>query len=226
MLKSKRRQFGSIRVKAPMAYPGETIGLMGGTFNPPHDGHVTVSRTAMRRLGLDRLWWVVTPGNPLKSNDELPDLESRMAACRRLLRDPKVVITAFEAQLGTPYTAATLEFLKLRYPAVRFVWVMGADNLAGFHRWQRWRDIAKMMPMAVVDRPGWRWRAQTSPTARRFRTLQSPESRAKILATGSGRGWTLLTTRLSPLSSTELRRGAATAPTPDRACDSILKTDI
>lgn len=211
MLKSKRRQFGSIRVKAPLAFPGQLIGVMGGTFNPPHEGHVTVSRTAMRRLGLDRLWWVVTPGNPLKTQGGLPDIEARMAACRRLISDPRVEITAFEAELGTPYTAATLEFLKLRFPAVRFVWVMGADNLAGFHRWQRWRDIATLMPMAVVDRPDWRWRALSSQAARRFRGLQVPESRARTLVSGgkrrAGGGWTLLSTRLSPLSSTDLRRG-------------------
>ena len=118
---------------------------MGGTFNPPHEGHVLISHTAIRRLGLDQLWWVVTPGNPLKVNDELPPLADRMALCQRIVDDSRVIITGFEADLATPYTAATLAFLKQRFATTHFVWVMGADNLAGFHRWQRWRGIAEMI---------------------------------------------------------------------------------
>jgi nicotinate-nucleotide adenylyltransferase len=211
---SPRPPFGSISVKTPLAFPGERIGIMGGSFNPPHAGHLTVGRTAMRRLRLDRVWWLVTPGNPLKANDGLPPLEARMAACRALGLGRREIVTGFEAALGTPYTAATLAFLKRRFPGVRFVWVMGADNLAGFHRWQRWTSIARSMPLAVVDRPGWRWRALASPAAGRLARGRTPEGRAPLLPTeGQGR-WTLLTTRLSPISSTALRAGDGLAHTP------------
>ncbi len=152
------RRFGSLAVRTPLALPGQRIGIMGGSFNPPHAGHLAVSETALRRLDLDRLWWVVTPGNPLKSKDGLPPLASRIAACRALLSDPRIEVTGFEADLGSPYTAATLAFLKSRFPRTHLVWVMGADNLASFDRWQDWRRIAALMPIAVVDRPQWRLR--------------------------------------------------------------------
>lgn len=215
MHKSRRPPFGSIRVKTPLAYPGERIGIMGGSFNPPHAGHATVSQTALKRLGLSRIWWLVTPGNPLKANGGLPDLDARMAACRVYARSPREVVTGFEADLGTSYTAATLAFLRLRHPGVRFVWVMGADNLAGFHRWQQWREIARTMPMAVVDRPGWRWRALSSPAARRLADNRMPENRAAGLATrrarhGGSAGWSLISTRLSEQSSTNLRNRGIT----------------
>ena len=108
---------------------------------------------------------MVTPGNPLKGRDGLPPLEERMAASRRLVTDPRIKVTGFEAALGTPYTYETLRYVTRRFPGMHFVWVMGADNLAGFHRWQRWRDIARLVPMAVVDRPGWRLAALASPAA-------------------------------------------------------------
>ena len=137
----------------PPTTPGLRIGLLGGSFNPPHLGHLHVARTALARLGLDRLWVLVTPGNPLKSATDLATLGRRLAATRRLLEDPRIVVTALEAGFGSPYTWRTVERLALRAPSVRFVWVMGADNLAGFHRWQYWRRIAKTVPIAVVDRP-------------------------------------------------------------------------
>lgn len=213
MHKSSRPHFGSIRVKTPLAFPGERIGIMGGSFNPPHAGHATVSRTALKRLGLSRIWWVVTPGNPLKANGGLTGLTERMDACRKLARRPREIVTGFEAELGTSYTAATLAFLRLRHPGVRFVWVMGADNLAGFHRWQQWPTIPRQMPMIVIDRPGWRWKALASPAARRFAPSRLPEQRAGTLgrqaieptAKRNGAGWSLVSTRLSDLSSTELR---------------------
>lgn len=202
---SRPPSFGAIRVKTPLAFPGERIGVMGGSFDPPHAGHALVSQTALKRLRLSRIWWLVTPGNPLKSRGGLPDLAMRMAACRRLARGPREVVTGFEAELGTSYTAATLTFLKQRHPGVRFVWVMGADNLAGFHRWRQWPSIPRLMPMAVIDRPGWRRRAVASPAARRFAAARVPEERAATLPGRRDAGWALLTARLSDLSSTELR---------------------
>jgi nicotinate-nucleotide adenylyltransferase len=203
--RSRPGRLGWVQAKTPLAMPGQRIGILGGTFNPPHVGHVQISHIAMARLQLDRLWWLVTPGNPLKSNGTLPPLAERMAACRRLVSSPRIAITGFEAELGTPYTAATLEFLTRRYPLTRFVWIMGADNLASFHRWQRWRNIAAHVPIAVVDRPNWRFPALASPAARAMADARLPEREAVLLPLCPAPVWTLLSGPLSPLSSTALR---------------------
>lgn len=208
--KSQPHSFGSIEVRTPLVVPGQRIGVMGGSFNPPHEGHLIVARTALKRLQLDWLWWLVTPGNPLKTHDDLAPLDARMSAIRSMTSDPRMVLTSFEDQLGTPYTAATLSFLKLRYRSARFVWVMGADNLATFHRWQRWRDVATTMPFAVVDRPGWCLAALASPAARVLAKYRIDEANASSLALCQPPAWTFLTTRLSPLSSTELRSRGVT----------------
>jgi nicotinate-nucleotide adenylyltransferase len=181
---------------------------MGGSFNPPHDGHRVAAEAAMKRLGLDQVWWLVTPGNPLKSQGGLSSLGGRMGLIRTFARGPRMKITSFERELGTPYTAATLAFLKRRHPAVRFVWIMGADNLASFDRWQHWRRIAATMPIAVVDRPGWRHAALASPAAQALSHSRLPETEARSLADRKPPAWMLLTIRLSGLSSTALR-GAA-----------------
>jgi nicotinate-nucleotide adenylyltransferase len=202
------RDFGSLTVKTPLVFPGQRIGIMGGTFNPPHEGHAIVAETAVKRLGLDQLWWVVTPGNPLKQNGGLPPLDARMSAARKLARGPRMKVTGFEAELGTPYTAATLAFLKRRYPGVRFVWVMGADNLASFDRWQHWRGIAQSLPIAVVDRPGWRLKALAGPAASAFAKARISETQSRQLAMMPAPAWTFLTSRLSGLSSTAIRNRA------------------
>lgn len=202
----RRQSFGSLRAKTPLALPNETIGLMGGTFNPPHDGHLVVAQTALKRLGLSRVWWLVTPGNPLKDHADLAPLTTRIKAIDNLHTNPKFVVTAFERPLNTPYTAATLSFLKRRYPATKFVWVMGADNLATFHRWQHWQTIARTFPMAVIDRPGWRFPALSSPAARALAPKRMSEHQAPGLPLAKPPAWAFLTTRLSSTSSTELRR--------------------
>lgn len=204
-----RHDFGALSVRPPHAYPGQRIGIMGGTFNPPHDGHRIVAETALRRLALDQIWWAVTPGNPLKSNGGLPPLANRMAAARRFARGPRMKLTAFERELGTPYTAATLAFLKRRFHGVDFVWVMGADNLASFHRWQHWRRITGLMPVAVVDRPGWRLKSLAGPAASALSRHRVPERFARLVAGMPAPAWTFLTSRLSELSSTKLRNHAA-----------------
>ncbi|MGQ0672680.1 MAG: nicotinate-nucleotide adenylyltransferase [Hyphomicrobium sp.] len=193
----------------PLALPRQRIGVMGGSFDPPHAGHLNVAETAMKRLGLDRLWWVVSPGNPLKATDGRPSQDERMAACRRLITNPRMEVTGFEAALGSPYTARTLAFLHRRYPGTFFVWVMGADNLAQFHRWQDWRGIAATTPIAVVDRPGWRLKALASPAAQALAASRRSEQQADALPNMPPPAWTMLTTRLSPLSSTALRQKPA-----------------
>jgi nicotinate-nucleotide adenylyltransferase len=190
-----------------MAAAGLRVGLMGGSFNPPHDGHRLISETARNRLGLDQVWWLATPGNPLKSNGGLPPLDQRMDACRRLTGDRRHTrITGFERELGTAFTAQTLGFLRRRHPHVRFVWIMGADNLAGFHRWQAWRRIAALMPIAVVNRPGWHLKALSSPAARMLAAARVPEAAAMGLPGMPPPAWTILHGPLSPMSSTEIRR--------------------
>jgi nicotinate-nucleotide adenylyltransferase len=209
-------RFDRTKARPPPAAPGQAIGLLGGSFNPPHAAHRLISEVARKRLGLDKVWWIVSPGNPLKKRSDTAPLAERLVLCRAMAKNPHIVITDFEADLQTPYTASTLAFLKTRNPLVRYVWIMGADNLATFDRWQRWREIFTMVPVAVVDRPGWRLKALASKAARAFAGSQVPEAEARGLAQRPAPAWTLLTGPLSHLSSTALRttakrRGASVA---------------
>ncbi len=209
-MRPPHRNTPGLLIKTPPATPGQRIGLMGGSFNPPHEGHLTVARAALRRLRIDQIWWIVSPGNPLKSHYALQPLADRMAACRALTHhDPKICVTGFEEDLKTAYTASTVAFLTRRYSTVDFVWVMGADNLATFHRWYRWRDIAARIPIAVVDRPGWHLKAVSSPAALALSRFRHDERGAASLPAHKPPAWTVLTTPLSHLSSTDLRRKTA-----------------
>jgi nicotinate-nucleotide adenylyltransferase len=192
----------------PAAAAHRRIGLMGGSFDPPHAGHRRIAETALRRLRLDSLWVLVSPGNPLKSRDGLDRLPQRLAATRALMAHPRIVVSSVEAAIGTRYTVDTLAVLTRRFPHARFVWVMGADSLATLHRWRAWRRIACLVPIAVVDRPGWRLAALASPAARALHRHRLDERHAARLPGHRPPAWALLSTRLSPLSSTELRRAA------------------
>ena len=216
MRRSAPFRFGSLKAKLPHAEPGQRIGLLGGSFNPPHAAHRLITEIAMQRLALDRVWWIVTPGNPLKSRSELLPLAERVGLARQLMTDPRVVITDFEKGLGSSFTAATLAHLRLRNPGVHFVWLMGADCLAGFHRWRQWREIFDAMPIAVIDRPGWRLPALASKAGRAFADRRLPEGRAATLAIEGPPRWALLTGPLSDLSSTEIRSKQGLAHHSDR----------
>lgn len=194
-------------VRLPLALAGQSAGLMGGSFNPPHAGHALVARTAMKRLALDRLWWIVTPGNPLKSRETLPPLAERVSLARKFARGPRDEVTAFESELGMAFTVDTLGALRARYRGVRFVWIMGADGLAGFHHWRHWRRIAALVPIAVIDRPGWRYRALSSPAAHALGRDRMPERCASNLASRRPPAWVYLTSPTSALSSTGIRAG-------------------
>ena len=198
-------QLSRLPVTLPPHAPGLKVGLLGGSFNPPHAAHRAISLFAMRRLGLDRMWWVVTPGNPLKSNRGLPPLELRMLAARRVARHPRIDVTGFEQQIGTRYTIDTLVWLTRRCPGVHFVWIMGADNLKQFHRWQGWRAIASLVPIAVVDRFGASLRATATPAVAALAQYRLPDVAAKSLATHAPPAWIFLHGLKSPLSSTEMR---------------------
>lgn len=192
-------------LKIPHVEPGMRIGLLGGSFNPPHEGHLNASLIALSRLRLDRLWWIVTPGNPLKDPGELEGLEQRIELSRRMASHPRIDITAFEARYKVRYTQDTLAILARSRPLANFVWIMGADNLATFHRWQNWRRIAAMMPIAVIDRPGSTLSCRSAPAAIALARWRVPESRAKNLATMQPPAWTFLHGPRSPLSSSAIR---------------------
>jgi nicotinate-nucleotide adenylyltransferase len=195
-------------LRFPHTEPGCTVGLFGGSFNPPHSGHRLVADTVLTRLALDQVWWMVTPGNPLKNHDELEPLANRVSSVEQIADHPRMRVTALEARLGTSYSARSVaRLLKLR-PHVRFVWVMGADNLAGFHRWQAWRSIFERVPVAVVDRPGATLSALWSPAAQTFARWRLPEARALRLAAMAPPAWTFLHAPRDPVSSTHLRAAA------------------
>ncbi len=188
----------------PKARAGMRIGLLGGSFDPPHRGHVHITREAMKRFGLDRVWWLVSPGNPLKAEGPA-SLERRMAAARAVMDHPRVEITDIEARLGTRYTAATLSALLPRYPGVRFVWLMGADNLAGFHHWDRWDWIMRQVPVGVIARPGERTAARHAPAAARFERSRLRGAEARRLPGATPPAWCFLNIPMVKMSSTELR---------------------
>lgn len=197
-------------MRVPMAAPNMRIGLLGGSFNPAHQGHRQISLAAMKRLGLDQVWWVVSPGNPLKETSKVPDLTSRVTAARKIARHPRIVVTGFEGARvkgarGSVYTIDTVRFLRRRYRSVDFVWLMGADNLVSFHRWRGWEKLFGLVPVAVLDRPGYRLKARASKAARRFASAALDESDAPGLAGAEPPAWTLLTLPLSGLASTTLR---------------------
>ena len=185
--------------------PGMHVGLFGGSFNPPHSGHLHVAETARIRLGLDRVIWLVSPQNPLKSARDTAPLAQRMAWVRDLARGPDMVVSDFETRAGLWWTVDTLRLLKVRHPGVKFVWVMGSDNLAGFHHWKGWTDIARLMPMAVVARPGSILGSRFAPTSTFFADRRVPASRAPVLAEMEAPAWVYLTAPLNPQSSTAIR---------------------
>lgn len=202
---------------------GMRIGLLGGSFNPPHDGHALITRLALKRLELDRVWWLATPGNPLKSSTGLAALNARIEAARRLDVGPRVVISDIEAQIDSRFTYDTLFWLRQRAPRVHFVWIMGADNLSQFHLWRSWRAIAGLVPIAVVDRPGSTLKAISSPAGAALARWRVPERDAARFATMAPPALIFLHGPRSGLSSTALRserRGAASWPRSLNECGS------
>lgn len=199
-----------LRSGLPYARPGQTIGLLGGSFDPAHEGHAHVTREALKRFGLDRVWWLVSPGNPLKTRGPAP-LEERIAAARAVIRHPRVTVTGIEAQLGTRYTAETLRALQQLYPRVHFTWLMGADNLAQFHLWENWREIMHRVPVAVIARPGERLSARMSKAAECFAQARLPARAAPLLPRAEPPAWCFVNIPMRDISSTEIRAARAAA---------------
>lgn len=194
---------------------GQRIGLLGGSFDPSHAGHLHITLMALQRFRLDRVWWLVSPGNPLKPHGPAP-LAERIAAARRLARDPRIVVTGIEARLGTRFTADTIAALKRRYPGVRFVWLMGSDNMVQFSRWDRWRGIADEVPIGVIARPGSRTQARTARSARILSAHRLPQHRAGQLADAEPPAWVLVNVPMTALSSSAIRAAVRSA---DRQSD-------
>ena len=201
---SPKKPVISERLLPPHA-PGMRIGLFGGTFDPPHQAHLAAALLALKRLKLDRVWWLVTPGNPLKNTHDLAPLNKRIAAAHALTHHPRIDVTGLEAVIKTRYTYDTLSWLKARCPGVRFVWIMGADNLRSFHRWQKWQKIVELVPIVVIDRLGPSLYAAASPAGNKLARTRIPEYDAAILPLRKAPVWTFLHGLKSPLSSTALR---------------------
>ncbi|MGR3661367.1 MAG: nicotinate-nucleotide adenylyltransferase [Paracoccaceae bacterium] len=184
--------------------PSLKIGLLGGSFDPPHNGHVHITLEALKRFQLDQVWWLVSPGNPLKSEGPAP-LKVRMQAARELMDHPRVRISDFEARVGTRHTADTLAALQAHYRRDRFVWLMGADNLASFHHWHRWQWIMENIPVGVMARPGDRISARTSPAANRYGRHRLRGREAALLATANAPAWCFINLPMINVSSTAIR---------------------
>ncbi|KIN75030.1 putative nicotinate-nucleotide adenylyltransferase [Sulfitobacter noctilucae] len=193
-----------MRHQFPYAAAGQTVGLLGGSFDPAHEGHAHITREAMKRFGLDRVWWLVSPGNPLKSRGPAP-LGDRVAWARQVMQHPRVTVTDIEARIGTRYTAQTVARLQNLYPQVRFVWLMGADNMAQFHQWQDWRGIMQSVPIGVLARPGQRISARLSRAAALYAPYRIPGRFGHLLARAEAPAWCFVNVPMNSASSTAIR---------------------
>lgn len=184
---------------------GQRIGLLGGSFNPAHDGHRYISVTALKRLGLDHVWWLVSPLNPLKSKEGMAPFAERVAMAKKVARHPRIHVSTIENRLHTRFTVDTLERLQKLAPATQFVWLMGADNLAQFPLWHRWEDIMRTVPLAIFDRDHYSLRGMAGKMAYRFRHSRMSVGAAKAIATEKPPAWIFITLRRHPLSATKIR---------------------
>ena len=185
------------------------IGLLGGSFNPAHEGHREISLAGLSRLGLDAVWWLVTPGNPLKDKKDYAPFQERMARARKVSAHPDIVVSDFEQRQGLQYTVDALERLRLLHPDTAFVWLMGADSLGGFHRWKNWRRIATLVPMAVFNRPGHGDAALAGEAARDLAAFRIDAGKAATLADAEPPAWIYFSDADNPLSSTAIRNASS-----------------
>ena len=193
-----------MRTGFPLARKGARVGLLGGSFDPAHEGHVHITLEAMKRFELDEVWWLVSPGNPLKTAGPSP-LEDRLSKARSVMQHPRVRVTDLETRLGTRYTVDTIQALRSCYPSVRFVWLMGADNMATIHLWDNWRTKFASVPIGVLARPGERLSARLSPAARQFRMSRLRARYSSVLASSHPPVWCFVNVPLNAQSSTAIR---------------------
>ncbi|MGH7012983.1 MAG: nicotinate-nucleotide adenylyltransferase [Stellaceae bacterium] len=186
--------------------PPRRVGLLGGSFNPAHAGHVNLSLEALRRLGLDEVWWLVAPQNPLKPSRSMTPPEKRLAAARQRVRHPRIRVLDLESRLGTVFTIDTLRALKRHFPRTRFVWLMGADNLSQIRHWRGWRAIFMSQPIAVFARPTYCRSALAALPAHRFARHRLPAAAARRLPGAKPPAWIFLGSMLDPHSATQIRR--------------------
>lgn len=195
---------GPVRHEIPYARAGQKIGLLGGSFDPAHAGHAHITREALKLFGLDRVWWLVSPGNPLKTEGPAP-MAQRMDRARQVMTHPRVCVTDIERRLGTRHTAQTVAALQRNYPGVRFIWLMGADNLAQFDQWQEWHDIMARVPVGVLARPGQQISARASRAARIYRAARLGARASHLLARAETPAWCFVNVPMVDLSSTVIR---------------------
>jgi nicotinate-nucleotide adenylyltransferase len=199
------------------ALAGLRIGVLGGSFNPAHEGHLHISKLALKRLDLDQVWWMVSPQNPLKPVDGMAPQAERMASAQEIATaDPRIVVTDIESRLNTRYTTDTLRALLTKFPRVHFIWLMGADNLEQIPRWEKWASIFHMVPIAVFDRATYSYRALASKAAQRFRRFRVADRGATGAVTRRPPAWVYFHTPLHPASSTDIRARRKAADTARR----------
>ena len=218
-------KFRGRAMRSPLAYPGMKIGLFGGSFDPAHSGHLHVAETALRRLGLDQVWWLVTPQNPLKPRSR--PLLARMSSAAAITRGTRMVVTDIESRLGVRYSADTIRALKRRSPGVRFVWIMGGDNLRGFVRWRRWRDIMHAVPIAIVARERIASKSLDAMAFAQFARHRVAMCAARTLPGTAAPAWTYISGHLDPASSTAIREQAsARKSAPSDSGAHVLKSEL
>ncbi|MDA0306467.1 MAG: nicotinate-nucleotide adenylyltransferase [Proteobacteria bacterium] len=205
-------EFSSFAATRPGSFGNRRarVGILGGSFNPAHTGHLHISRLALKLLKLDEIWWLVSPQNPLKPQEGMASLEDRLKSARSMARGRQFRVTGMEQELGTQYTADTLKALKTKFSKTRFVWIMGADNLIDIARWNDWMEIFQTVPVAVFGRPAYSFKALFSQAARRFARNRLNESRAALLVDRKPPAWVFLHIPLSTVSATRIRAGGRT----------------
>lgn len=197
----------------PHRHDTSRVGLLGGSFNPAHEGHREISLLALKRLSLDAVWWLVSPGNPLKDAAGYAPYDERLRIARRAADHPRIIISNFEERKGLQYTVDTLETLRALWPQIDFVWLMGADSLATFHRWRAWKTIASLAPIAVFNRPGYETAWRTAPAAEELAAFRLEEADAGDLARREPPAWAFFSEPRNPQSSTAIRaKGVQPSP--------------
>ena len=182
------------------------IGLLGGSFNPAHDGHLEISQIALDVLRLDQVWWMVSPGNPLKDKNDMAPFCERFSSAENIAKDPNIIVTDIESEMDTQFTIDTLKGLKTKFPKTSFIWLMGADNLAQFDQWKDWKEIANTVPFAIFNRPSYSSANETSVAATELKDYRIESSEAHTLYNLKPPAWVYYQKTDNPLSSTEIRR--------------------